>query len=263
MTLDDRQHHRAPRLDERQRRLVEQAIPRVESLARRLVMRIPHLSLDDLVSAGYEGLVQAAQRYDPQGGTPFVAFAHYRARGAMLDAARKHQPALRRRRSALRAFEATQTLLEREQAGLPRPDQGDPRTLRERVEAAADLVQQATAAVLLSRAAPEDPDTVENGESDAETQLLDEEQQGVLREELAACSDEQRALLEALYWRGVTMAEYARQVGKNRSTVFRMHQRTLRDLARRIQQRLHARPGSGEAQGEGRRAAGSRDPPDS
>lgn len=261
MTVDQRQDHRPAQLDERQRRWVEQAIPRVEKLARRLVMRIPHLNLDDLVSAGYEGLVQAAQRYDPHSGTPFVAFAHYRVRGAMLDAARRHQPALRRRRSALRAFEATQTLLEREQAGQPRPDQGDPRTLRERVEAAADLVQQATAAVLLSRAAPEDPDAIDNGESDAEAQLLDEEQQDVLREELASCSDEQRALIEAVYWRGIKMAEYARELGKNRSTVFRMHQRTLRHLAARLQARLHQQPGSDDAQVG--LPSGSRDPPDS
>ena len=54
-----------------------------------LAARIPHASIDELQSAGYEGLIEAAMRYDPSIGVPFASYAHFRVRGAMIDAARR------------------------------------------------------------------------------------------------------------------------------------------------------------------------------
>lgn len=53
---------------------------------RSLGMRV---ELEELVSAGREGLVEAAQRYEPERGISFLAYAHTRIRGATLDAARR------------------------------------------------------------------------------------------------------------------------------------------------------------------------------
>jgi len=69
--------------------LVLQNVPLVKSLAQRLARRLPsQVSLEDLVSAGVVGLVDAAGRYKPTLGVPFQAFARRRVHGAMLDALR-------------------------------------------------------------------------------------------------------------------------------------------------------------------------------
>lgn len=47
------------------------------------------LAYDDLFGCGAEGLLQAAQRFDPARGVPFGAFARTRIQGAMIDAVRK------------------------------------------------------------------------------------------------------------------------------------------------------------------------------
>ena len=58
----------------------------VEKVARRLSRRLPsHVSVDDLVSAGMIGLLEASERFDSGRNDRFEAFAEFRIRGAMLD----------------------------------------------------------------------------------------------------------------------------------------------------------------------------------
>jgi RNA polymerase sigma factor for flagellar operon FliA len=69
--------------------LVIENIALVKSLARRLFQRLPsQVSLEDLISAGLLGLMEAANRYQPSLGVPFEAYARRRIHGAMLDALR-------------------------------------------------------------------------------------------------------------------------------------------------------------------------------
>jgi RNA polymerase sigma factor for flagellar operon FliA len=61
----------------------------VKALASRLAQRVPaHIELNELVSVGMMGLVEAARRYEPALGVPFDAFARRRVHGAMVDSLR-------------------------------------------------------------------------------------------------------------------------------------------------------------------------------
>jgi RNA polymerase sigma factor (sigma-70 family) len=221
----------ARRLSATQRRLVELAVPQVRRLAVTLARTVPHASLEDLISAGYEGLVDAALRYDPALGIPFSGFAHYRARGAMIDVARRAAPAIRRRSRALRALEATQVLLESAQSRQPVQQV---QSLRERVAAAADLVAQATAAVLLSKLAPVDPHELGDANDSAETRLIEKEALDRVRAAVAACEPQEQELVQALYVDGLTMHELSLRMGCSVSTVSRHHAKVLRALSWRL-----------------------------
>jgi RNA polymerase sigma factor for flagellar operon FliA len=60
--------------------------PYIEKVARRLARRLPaHVEIDDLISSGVIGLMEAAERFDPARVDRFEAFAEFRIRGAMLD----------------------------------------------------------------------------------------------------------------------------------------------------------------------------------
>ena len=48
--------------------------------------------IEDLISAGFVGLVEAHQRYDTSRSLQFKTFAEHRIRGAMLDYLRKLDP---------------------------------------------------------------------------------------------------------------------------------------------------------------------------
>jgi len=60
--------------------------PLIKFVAHRLAMRLPsHISVQDLISAGVIGLMDALSKYDPNKGVGFKTYAEFRIRGAMLD----------------------------------------------------------------------------------------------------------------------------------------------------------------------------------
>lgn len=66
--------------------LIEQYMPLVRFHGERVWARLPdEVELDDLVSAGVFGLMDAIDAYDPERGTKFETYCVPRIRGAMLD----------------------------------------------------------------------------------------------------------------------------------------------------------------------------------
>jgi RNA polymerase sigma factor (sigma-70 family) len=64
----------------------------VRPIAARLALQLPRrFELDDLISAGYLGLIAAADNFRPgeHGGAPFSAYARMRIRGFILDSVRR------------------------------------------------------------------------------------------------------------------------------------------------------------------------------
>jgi RNA polymerase sigma factor for flagellar operon FliA len=74
----------------RRNEYVTQYYPFVERVARRLARRLPdHVAVEDLISSGAMGLIEAAERFDPKQGQTFEGFAERRIKGAMLDDIRR------------------------------------------------------------------------------------------------------------------------------------------------------------------------------
>ena len=64
-------------------------LPTVRYLARRIHERLPqHVELDDLVSAGVVGLIDAFSKFDHRKKVQFKSYAQFRIRGAILDSLR-------------------------------------------------------------------------------------------------------------------------------------------------------------------------------
>ncbi|MGC8490257.1 MAG: FliA/WhiG family RNA polymerase sigma factor [Syntrophobacteraceae bacterium] len=58
----------------------------VKYIAFRLISRLPdHIAVEDLISAGVLGLIDAIEKYDSAQGIPFEYYAKIRIKGAMLD----------------------------------------------------------------------------------------------------------------------------------------------------------------------------------
>ena len=75
--------------DERERLLMEN-LPQVQYIARRIHDRLPsQVPLEDLVSAGVVGLIEALDRFDPNKNVQLKSFAKFRIRGAILDSLRE------------------------------------------------------------------------------------------------------------------------------------------------------------------------------
>jgi RNA polymerase sigma factor for flagellar operon FliA len=64
-------------------------LPTVRYLARRIHERLPqHVELDDLISAGVVGLIDAFSKFDHTKDVQFKSYAQFRIRGAILDSLR-------------------------------------------------------------------------------------------------------------------------------------------------------------------------------
>ncbi len=219
------------RLSREQQQLVLRVAPRVTQLARAMRSQVGILPLEEYESAGNEALVKAALRYDPTTGVPFQGYAYLRIRGAMIDAVRAENPTIRRQRRALRAMAATQSLYEEEtrKAAIGAPS--DPRSLKERVEAAAELIRKTTTAVQLSKLTPADPETTGDFNSEAaDEKLIAVETKKHLLGAVSRCDADEQALIDALYHRDLNMHMYAAEVGVAVSTISRRHARLLRKL---------------------------------
>lgn len=83
--------------------IVEQYLGLVRRIAQRIAMRLPPtVDLDDLVSDGVIGLIDAIEKYDESKNDSFKKYAQIRIQGAILDGIRSYDWAPRsfRRRSA-------------------------------------------------------------------------------------------------------------------------------------------------------------------
>ena len=78
-----------PEMTPDQERLMIEQLPTVRYLARRIHERLPqHVEIDDLVSAGVLGLIDAFRKFDPAKKVQFRSYAQFRIRGAILDSLR-------------------------------------------------------------------------------------------------------------------------------------------------------------------------------
>jgi len=79
----------APVLTEEQERALLEHLPMVRFLARRIHERLPqHVEIEDMVSAGVVGLMDAFAKFNPEKKVQFRSYAQFRVRGAILDSLR-------------------------------------------------------------------------------------------------------------------------------------------------------------------------------
>lgn len=99
--------------------LVEEFLPTIRYHALVLKHRLPsNIDMDDLVSSGVVGLLDAAERFDASRGIKFKTYAEFRIRGSMLDYLREMDYFPRSARQHANRLQAAYTRLE---ARLRRP----------------------------------------------------------------------------------------------------------------------------------------------
>ncbi len=69
--------------------LILEHLPQIKYIAQRISAKLPsHVELNDLVSAGILGLLDAIEKFDPNRGVKFKTYAELRIKGAILDSLR-------------------------------------------------------------------------------------------------------------------------------------------------------------------------------
>ncbi|HNU70247.1 MAG TPA: FliA/WhiG family RNA polymerase sigma factor [Thermodesulfobacteriota bacterium] len=94
-------------------KLLKEYLPYVKRIVYRIAVHLPsHLEMDDLVSAGIVGLMEAIEKYDPQRDNKFLTYAIFRIRGAVLSELRSQDFHSRANRRKVRELERAYLKLE-------------------------------------------------------------------------------------------------------------------------------------------------------
>ncbi len=103
-------------------RLVEEQMPLVQRLAWHFHGRVGRfVEVDDLLQAGYLGLVDASQRYSVCDGVSFAAYAAIRIRGSIIDHLRRNSNLCRNTISKRQSIERARRKLSQSLGREPEP----------------------------------------------------------------------------------------------------------------------------------------------
>ena len=231
-----------------QEQILMEHLPVVRFLARRIHERLPqHVDIEDLVSAGIVGLLDAFAKFDPQKRVQFRSYAQFRIRGAILDSLRTLDWSPRELRRKGRAVEESIRVLT---ARLGRPP-GEAEVAAE-MDLGLDEYQQ-----LLGELKGLEIGTlhVEHNEDSGEEELayipgrpeddplfhcLRGELQERLTEAIENLPERERMVMTLYYYEEMTMREIGMALGVVESRVSQVHasavlhlRAALRDLASR------------------------------
>jgi RNA polymerase sigma factor for flagellar operon FliA len=188
-------------------RLIQTHLPRVRRIARQVRDDLKGVwELDDLIGYGAQGLIEAAGRFDPARGTPFMAFALPRIRGAIIDGIRR-------------------------MAYLPRVAHAKLRTLGE-IDPELDvraLVYAMHAFVGLHSVTGRRADLLAPDETVELRQCV-----LLIRRALPGLRARERRFLELHYFEGRSLTEAAGDLGLSPSWASRIHTRAIATLRRRL-----------------------------
>jgi RNA polymerase sigma factor FliA len=91
---------------EKRDKLIVDFLPTVKIIAKKVYQRLPaNYELDDLISCGVIGLMDAIEKYDPAQEVKFQTYAEYRVKGRILDELRASDWASRATREKIKSFE--------------------------------------------------------------------------------------------------------------------------------------------------------------
>lgn len=218
--------------------LVSRFLPMVRSIAYRVGGRFPsNVEIDDLVNVGLIGLMDAAEKYRPDQGKSFRAYAELRIRGSILDELRHMDWVPRSVRRKMQHLDRTRRELERELGEVPTDEQ---------VAAAMELpinkyhalVGQAQLRTVLSL-----EDLGLKGEDhrdilqalkgrgpSPDARVRFEQVQEALAEALRGLSEREKTMITLYYFQDLPLKEIGRVLGVTESRVSQIHGEALRRL---------------------------------
>jgi RNA polymerase sigma factor FliA len=226
-------------------------LPLVRRMASQLKKRLPaHVEMDDLVSLGAIGLLDAVRRFDPRRHVKIESYARYRIRGAILDGLRDWDNASRDLRRKNKKAERAQRELECK-LGRPAGDEEMAQALGVSLQKwfrTVNELQPVGMSWLHPRGdgmAPynwdEDalPDTRENPFD----LCYRREREEILNRALAGLPAREKEIIRFYYARQMTMRQIGNLLGIDESRVSQLHSAALSRL-RAVVQAIQKRPAS-------------------
>ncbi len=218
-------------------RIVDQYGPMVKYVASRIAQRLPaQVELDDLISVGVLGLMDAIGKFDSSRGAKFKTYAEFRVRGAILDELRSMDWAPRSVRQKAAKLE---TAVNELQTRLGRYPEGEEiaREMGISLSAYFDILNEIQNLPILSledigvdRESGEQKsllDCLAGKGDDPQAQLRLSEVKGILTKTIESLSERESMVVSLYYYKEMTMKEIGAVLGITESRVSQIHSKAV------------------------------------
>lgn len=226
--------------------LVVDHLPLVKYLAQRMITKLPpSVEVNDLVSAGVMGLMDAVEKYEPSRGVKFKTYAEQRVRGAMIDSLRSMDWAPRSLRRKERAVEKAYATLEQKN-GRTASDEEVAQELNLGIGELHRWLNDLNGVSIGGFTGVSNEDDQQSEPADLLQYVADDAEKSPsaifereeLREVLAQAIDnlpeKERMVISLYYYEELTMKEIGEVLGVNESRISQLHTKAVMRLKGRL-----------------------------
>jgi len=232
-------HAYAKQIEDERERVIEEFIPVIRHLAYKVSKGCDDDSIiDDLISAGIMGLLEAIEKYDAKRGTKLNTFAYLRIRGAMIDELRARDWFPRSARTKSKRLEEVIRRLESRLGRYPQEEEVA-EELKIDIEEYLVLIKDYKSLSVLSiedlnELVAEDKEKIlnyitsecETPESYAEINEIEE----ILGKEIERLPEKQKLVLSLYYREDMNMKEIAETLNITEARVCQIHSQAILNL---------------------------------
>lgn len=242
--MDTQRSRRLP-IEERQK-LIEQYRPLIRFIAKKISIRLPaNIDVEDLVSSGVIGLMDAIDKYDSTRDNKFKTYAEFRIRGSILDELRAQDWVPRSVRDKAKMLERVTADLESE-LGHPPVDTEIAERLGLTINEFYNLVNQVRPVNVLSIDEVANFSSVDRksflnllqAESDPFSYLNVKSNNNTLKRIIEELPERQRIVLSLYYYEEFNLKKIGAILGVTESRVSQLHAQAIKRLKVKIQQRF-------------------------
>ena len=222
--------------------------PLIKYIATRLASRLPaHVALDDLISCGIIGLIDAIDKFDISKNVQFKTYAEFRVKGAMLDELRALDWVPRSIRSKITNLESTYGAMEKK-LGRPATDEEMAETMNLSLEGFHKLLDETKSVSfmdieLLKQRSPDMrgsslTDLLNSGNTDPFAALSFSQIRDLVAKAISELPDKEKFTISLYYFEELTMKEIGIVLGYTESRISQMHSKAVLRLRSKLKSAL-------------------------
>lgn len=225
--------------------IVKEYSPMIKYVANRIALRLPpHIEVDDLISVGAIGLMDAIEKYDPSRGAKFKTYAEFRVRGSILDELRSLDWVPRSVRQKASNLDAVSSKLQSKLGRLPE-DEEIAKEMGVTLEEFFKTLNETRNMPLLSledlgiaRDSGDKQsllDTLEGkGDVDPQTQMRLTELKNLIAAAIDSLPEKERLMVSLYYYEELTMKEIGEVLGITESRISQIHSKAVYRLRTKL-----------------------------
>jgi RNA polymerase sigma factor for flagellar operon FliA len=197
------------------------------------------VDVDDLMSMGFIGLMDAAEKFDPARGVKFETYAEFRIRGSILDELRRLDWIPRSARDRMNEITAARNLLEARKGDRPTQSEISKEMQMPLGKFQQLLTNLGTQTLVNLEDMPETFEPGESTEADPFQQAVRGEAKVVVARMLEKLGAQERQVLNFYYYRGLNLKEISQILDVSESRVSQVHTQAMANLRQHIKDDAH------------------------